>query len=276
LAKRWPALDVHDVENADLLLALFDDFSPTAVEEHESTLRVFFPTAAARDAGGAEIAEWAESAKSSLRVVPVDVSDEDWPRRSQENLAPVTVGRITVFTSPESRTPNPDKLQLVIPASMAFGTGHHASTRLCLAALQQIDVHDKRVLDVGTGSGILAFAAARLGAREAAGIDVDPDAVEAARENLLRNDAAGRVTFEVADVSSASLSPADIVTANLTGALLLRAAHRVRALIGPKGFLVASGILVEQGPEVIAAFSPMKKMWQAEEDGWIGFILSKE
>jgi ribosomal protein L11 methyltransferase len=197
-AKTYPALEVR-CNDADLILALIDDFHPTAVEDRDGAARVFFASSAERDAAR-------DALEPRYTVEPLDVPDEDWARRSQANLQPITIGRLTIFpTNLESRTPNPESI--VIQPSMGFGTGHHATTQLCLEALQAIDLTGARILDVGTGSGVLAIAAVRLGAARALGIDVDEDAITAARENLTLNpDVAGRVRFDVADVGSLNSS----------------------------------------------------------------------
>ena len=158
---------------------------------------------------------------------------------------------------------------------MGFGTGHHATTRLCLAALQTIDLAGKTVLDVGTGSGVLAIAAARLGAREARGIDFDADAIQSARENLEANPEAQNVEFEAVDVRGATLRQADIVLANLTGAALVQAAAMLRAVVAPDGRLVLSGILVHERDEVLAAYAPDEPCWSDEESGWIGIMFNQ-
>src|SRR5436305_14893725 len=106
---------------------------------------------------------------------------------------------------------------------MGFGTGHHATTRLCLAALQTIDLRGKFVLDLGTGSGLLAIAAVALGAARALGIDDDADAIQAAMENVELN-AVGNVELVVSDLMTDPLPTADVVVANLTGTLVVRAA----------------------------------------------------
>jgi ribosomal protein L11 methyltransferase len=187
LGKAWPALDVSIAVagDPDLILAAADDYSPTAVEERDGALRIFFSTTDARD-----------RAAKALGGVSVDVDDEDWARRAQP-LAPVTVGRITVVSSRQSPVGSPESI--VIPPSMGFGTGHHSTTRLCLAELQKLDLAGKFVLDVGTGSGLLAIAAAKLGAARAVGTDDDPDAIQAARENLDLNHVTN-VELAVADL----------------------------------------------------------------------------
>lgn len=248
---------------------LVDDFGPTAVEEHDDTLRIFFQTTDSRAAAQAALG-------AQFAVTPVDVPDEDWARRSQENLQPVTVGRITVFPNPQSRIPNPGGLAIVIAPSMGFGTGHHVTTRLCLEALQQIDVTNAFVLDVGTGSGVLAIATERLGAARALGIDNDPDAIQSARENLELNQDVRRVTFEVADLTTRELPEADAVTANLTGALLVRAAAALLGAVRPGGTLILSGLLAHERDEVCLAFAPAAVVWEREEDGWTGLVLSRD
>ena len=279
MGKSYPALDVR-ADSPDLLLALVDDYRPTAVEERDTAVRVFFPSSADRDAAQRALAE-------RFDLAAVDVPDEDWARRSQENLEPVTVGRITVFPNPQSldqspipnhpnpQSPIPDTLTIVIAPSMGFGTGHHATTRLCLAALQTIALAGCDVLDVGTGSGILAIAAVRLGAARARGIDNDADAIQSARENLALNRNARRVRFDVVDFTAAALAAADVVTANLTGALLVRAARQLLAASRPRGTLILSGLLANEREAVVRAFEPARVIWESEEDGWIGLAVKK-
>lgn len=232
-------------------------------------MRVFFATPADREAARRALA-------SRFDVSAIDVSDEDWARRSQENLEPIPVGRITVLANPESRIPNPDsRIVLFIAPSMGFGTGHHATTRLCLEALQAIDVRGRTVLDVGTGSGILAIAAVRLGAARAHGIDSDADAIQSARENLAMNPEAAHVTFDVADLTASELGAADIVTANLTGARLVRSASILGAAVRPGGALILGGLLVHERAEVRAAFSDTTVVWEREDEGWVCLAVKK-
>jgi ribosomal protein L11 methyltransferase len=272
--KFWPALDIRDAVEPDLLLAALDDYRPTAIEERGPDLRAFFADRAGRDAARAGLA-------AAFSVVPLDVPDEDWARRSQDNLTAVTVGRITIVppwlqsASPRQPTDSGlDPLTIVILPSMGFGTGHHATTRLCLTALQQLDLVDRFVVDVGTGSGVLAFAARRLGAREALGIDHDPDAIQSARENLALNNAIDRVRFEALELRSATLPAADVVTANLTGALLVRAAAHLLSALEPGGTVVVSGLQTPDRDAVLAAFSAADLVWESEEDGWIALVFN--
>jgi len=263
LGKHWPALDAPS-DQSELLLAAADDFSPTAVEERDSGLRVFFATPAARDAA-------VDSLRHQFSVRAVDVDDEDWARRSQQHLSAVTVGRITIVPSTEYRAPSAGSV-VVIPPSMGFGTGHHATTRLCLAALQAVDLREAFVLDVGTGSGVLAIAAAVLGAKAALGIDDDADAIAAARENLVFNGVTN-VEFAVSDLMTDTLPTADVVVANLTGALLVRAAARLTQAVRPGGALIVSGVMATEGDDVRRALANQAFVAAVQEDEWLAFTI---
>ena len=269
--KSHAALDVR-TDASDLLLAIVDDFGPTAVEERDAVVRLFFSTSSDRDSAQRALA-------STFDVTAVDVSDEDWARRSQEGLEPITVGRITVFPNPQSiRNPQStirNTIDIVIVPSMGFGTGHHVTTRLCLAALQEIDVTNRIVLDVGTGSGVLAIAADRLGASTAVGIDYDEDAIQSARENLDLNPEVRHVTFETVDLAARALPLADILTANLTGALLVRSAAMLLGAVQPDGTLILSGIQSHERDEVRQAFAGAAVVWERDEDGWVGLAVQK-
>jgi ribosomal protein L11 methyltransferase len=274
--KQYPAIDVR-TDAPDLLLAIVDDFGPTAVEERGDSVRVFFTTTSDRDAARRALAP-------RFEVSSVDVDDEDWARRSQENLQPITVGRITVAPPwaaraighlPSALSPQPSAIEILILPSMGFGTGHHVTTRLCLAALQTIDLTDLTVLDVGTGSGVLAIAADLLGAARAIGIDYDADAIQSARENLELNPEADRVTFETVDLAARALPIADVVTANLTGALLVRSAAALLAAVRRGGTLILSGIQSHERDEVRQAFAAEAVCWERDEDGWVGIAVKK-
>ena len=274
--KDYPAIDVR-TDAPDLLLAIVDDFGPTALEDlqRDGAVRLFFSSPADRDA--------ALSALSPrFEVTSLDVPDEDWARRSQEGLGPVTVGRIVVappwaaaVPEPSSVGSEPSALVIVIEPSMGFGTGHHVTTRLCLAALQATALEHQVVLDVGTGSGVLAIAADRLGAARAVGIDSDPDAIQSARDNIGLNPDARRVRFETIDLAAKPLPVVDVVTANLTGALLIRSAPALLAAVRSGGTLILSGIGAHERDDVCEAFTPATVFWEREEDGWVGVAMKK-
>ena len=277
MGKTWPALEVSaDDVDRDLALAAADDYAPTAVEERDDGLRIFFSSSEIRDRALAALS-------SRFAATPIDVDDEDWARRSQRDLAPIAVGRIVVHPravdpvrsadpAPPAFPGPPAYIDLVIPPSMGFGTGHHATTRLCLAALQRIDLRGKVVLDAGTGSGLLAIAAAKLGAMRSIGIDDDRDAIHAAEENREFNSVTN-VELTVGDLLNDTLPAADVVVANLTGGLVLRAAKRLVAAVNPGGVLIISGILASERDEIRRAFANHVFVEDVQEDEWLGFTI---
>jgi len=263
--KAYPALDIR-TDSPDVAVAFADDFGPTAVDDqHPGSVRIFFPTAAARDAARDALA-------SRFDTSAIDVPDDDWARRSQENLTPITVGRITIVPRPDAALLDPDAITIVVVPSMGFGTGHHATTRLCLAAMQEIDMRGKTVIDVGTGSGVLAIAASLLGAANVIAFDDDNDAVSAARENLGLNPRS-RVTLQVGDLRDAAPANADVVLANLTGALLASSAIRLKQLTDSGGRLILSGFMASEEREVLDAFAPLAVEHRAQEEEWLCVTL---
>ena len=204
----------------DRLVGLLADYDLVAVQEddieHPQVWTAHFATSAARD--NAALAVQDDSEFALIEVQPIDVEDDDWARRTQADLPAIRIGRITVappwdLPKPSLQVPDPN-ITVIIEPSRGFGTGHHQSTRLCLVLLQSRNLSGLRVTDVGTGSGVLAIAAAKLGAVYVAAIDTDPDAVENARENIVVNGVDKVVEAHVDDLTSTTIAPADLVTAN--------------------------------------------------------------
>ncbi len=142
---------------------------------------------------------------------------------------------------------------MIIDPSTGFGTGHHETTRLCLALLQDRDLHRLRVVDVGTGSGVLAIAAALLGAASVTAFDEDPEALRNASENVERNGVSLVVNIQEIELASYAAPPADLVLANLTGAVIERNAQSLMQLVAPGGTLIVSGFTHAEVDAVFAA-----------------------
>jgi ribosomal protein L11 methyltransferase len=268
LGRVWPALDIHipacDPELQELVLADLDDFHPTALQDADDAgpLRAFFTTRAERDAAAHALPH---AFAAGIFVVPVDVEDEGWAERSQAQLRAITVGRIVVAPPWDAALAS----AVIIRPSMGFGTGHHATTRLALNALQNLPLEGRTVLDVGCGSGVLAIAAVKLGARSAVAIDIDPDALDNARENAELNGLGDRVQFELGEFRLMS-TRADIVLANLTGALLEQSAETLATMVTPGGFLIATGFMESENDVVVAALKVFVELRTLDrEEEWI-------
>jgi ribosomal protein L11 methyltransferase len=277
LGKAWPALEIHvpgcDPPLVDLVIAELDDFHPTAIHESEDAgpFRAFFTTPAARDAAAQALAV---AFGSYVYVQRIDVEDEDWAARSQAQLKAVTVGRIIVAppwdplvaTHPKrGQTP----FLVCIQPSMGFGTAHHPTTRLVLRALQELPLDNCTVLDIGCGSGVVAIAAIKLGARSAIAVDVDPDALDNARENAHLNQVGDRIQFEEGDFRDMALQ-GEVAVANLTGALLERSAEALACLVEPRGSLIASGFMEsEREPVMTALQNFLGRGRVTQEEEWL-------
>ncbi|GAB4461793.1 MAG: 50S ribosomal protein L11 methyltransferase [Armatimonadaceae bacterium] len=177
------------------------------------------------------------------------VNEEDWANAWKEFFKPQRIGkRLVIKPTWEEYAPEPDDLILLLDPGMAFGTGHHSTTRLCLTALEDYVTPDMSIADVGTGSGILAVGAVLLGAARVEATDNDPLAVRIAEENIATNGMNDRIM-----VREASLPPAgefDIVVANILADVILSMAKDLYTATRPDGMLIASGIIDHRAEDV--------------------------
>ncbi|HET7826420.1 MAG TPA: 50S ribosomal protein L11 methyltransferase [Anaeromyxobacter sp.] len=181
------------------------------------------------------------------------VPEEDWGEGWKKHFAPLDVGRVRIRPSWIAEPPPPGAVEVVLDPGMAFGTGSHPTTSLCLAALSQLlaERPGASVLDVGTGSGILAIAAHKLGARDVAANDDDPQAVEVARQNARRNGARVEISTLALDRIGGTF---DLVVANILANTLAELAPAVAAKVAPGGVVLLSGILASQEEDVRRAY----------------------
>src|SRR5829696_6267444 len=208
--RTWPALLLRASEideSEELVSGVLADFSPVAI--HDLADRPLPPgglwdptyppipeppptplhwTVCFNDGGDRDrVAAAIHEAIPSLAIESVDLPDEDWAARSQQSLKAVHAGRFIVAPPWDLPAEDVAATVIVIEPSMGFGTGHHATTRMCLRLLSEIDVADATVLDLGTGSGVLSMAAALMGARSVVGIDIDQDAINSAETSARLN-----------------------------------------------------------------------------------------
>lgn len=206
------------------------------------------------------------------------VDAEDWVRRVRETIRPVKVGRRVLVRPSWTRADDlkdERTIEIVLDPGLAFGTGHHGTTALCLEAIEQLldeaRAHDRppRLLDVGTGSGILAIAAIKMGARSAVGIDNDPMAVKVGRENARENGVADQIEITIEPAESRD-DEFEIVVANIHLGPLTAMAKAVAGRVAPGGRLLLSGLLSDQaGPaEKAYAANGLTPLERRTLDGW--------
>jgi ribosomal protein L11 methyltransferase len=194
------------------------------------------------------------------------VADQDWVRLTQSQFEPMLIGQ-RIWVVPSWHTaPDPDAIILELDPGLAFGTGSHPTTRLCMEWLEQHAPLNQTVLDYGCGSGILAIVAKKLGAAGVEGVDIDPQAITSAEFNATRN----RCEIDFYLPNKISSSTYDVVVANILSNPLKLMAPMLANKVRPGGALVLSGVLARQAEEVAAAYAPYLSLsvWQ-ERDGWV-------
>ena len=209
-------------------------------------------------------------------ITVVGVNEEDWANNWKQYYHTQRIGkRIVVTPSWEEYTPTGDDVQMRLDPGMAFGTGTHDTTRLCLELLEECVTPTTRILDVGTGSGILSVGGVLLGAPSALGVDIDPVAVKVANENAEINEVSGKTEFVCGDLTDKVHGQFEIVTANIVADIIIRLLSTVKNYLLKGGVLIVSGIIDTRADEVEnacheAGFTTEKRL---EHGGWVAIKL---
>ena len=201
------------------------------------------------------------------------IAEQNWVQLTQAQFEPIQVSDRLWIVPSWHEAPDPEAIVLVLDPGMAFGTGSHPTTRLCLEWLERSVTPNVSLLDYGCGSGILAIAAARLGAGNVLGVDIDPQAVSAAADNAERNQVSARFEDSTKDIRGQF----DIVVANILSNPLKALAPAICSHVRPGGKLALSGILAEQAEELIEAYAPYLALSIADtRDGWVCLAGTKD
>ena len=204
------------------------------------------------------------------------VEQEDWQNGWRKYYHPMDVGqRLAIL--PSWQDYDTDRVKLILDPGLAFGTGGHETTNLCLEVLDERVKGGERVLDIGTGSGILAIAALKLGAAVAEGVDIDPVAVRTAGENAALNGVADKLTVLVGDLSDKASGKYDIITANIVANAIMSLAPAVPGLMADGAVFIVSGIIDSRKDEVIAALEAagLAVLEVKEKRGWECIVCKK-
>jgi ribosomal protein L11 methyltransferase len=248
-------------------------------------LRAFFPETAVPALLAERVGAYADGLRAlgfgaigRPRVAVLE--DGGWAEAWRAHFRPITVGQRFLIVPPWDTRSAPDRLVLVIEPGRAFGTGHHGSTAGCLEAIERVAGAGvpSYAVDLGTGSGILAIALARLGVAHVLAVDDDPDAVAAAGANAVRNDVAAHVESRAGDAATLEASPAPLVVANLITAVHRRLGPRYARYVSAGGTLILGGVLDGESADVERTMAGLgwRKTDAVAREGWTTLVFVTE
>ena len=277
MSNGWVDVCIQDTLDVGELLSRLDDATVQGAWEEGGAVHLYWAEA-----------QWNEERLSALRAALADLGKpnqeqslfvtlvpvQDWNEAWARSVKPFRIGRLVIRPSWEPVTLTPRDLEIILDPKQAFGTGHHATTRMMLEWLQEHIRGGEEVLDVGTGSAILAMAAVKLGANSAIGIEIDPVAVDCAREYVEQNGVLDQIDIvcgTLADLPHGKRESINLVLANLDRQTVLSLAEELSSLASGGARVLVSGILLEQEFEIVERFSTLGLacVSRRDEEGWV-------
>jgi ribosomal protein L11 methyltransferase len=277
MPKDWVDICIHKHLDAGELLSRFDDAAIQGAWEDEGVVHLYWAEDQWNDEKLVSVQSVLADLVQSSRVIPLSVQrvpSQDWNEAWTRSVKPLRIGRLVIRPSWEPVVLGPQDIEIVLDPKQAFGTGHHATTRMLLEWLQEDIRGGEQVLDVGTGSAILAMAAVKLGAASVIGVEIDSVAVDCAREYVVQNglnDQIEIVCGTLADLPQGRGTIADLVLANLDRQTVLDLADDLACSALRGASLMVSGILIEQQTEIVDRLSSLGLVCleRREDEGWV-------
>lgn len=273
----WIDIQIKSRIDAGELLAALDDPDVRGAWQDEGAIHLYWPHHSWSSGHLTRLRQALQRLDTGQRVPDILVQslpNRDWNRQCAESVKPLRVGRrIVIRPSWETVEARNDQIEIILDPKQAFGTGHHPTTRMLLECLEDLIQGGESVLDVGTGSGLLAMVALRLGANRAIGIDTDPVAIECAREYAVCNRFGSELSLHCGTVTSQSAF--DLVCSNLDRQTLLQLVDQLARCTGQR--LLVSGLLLEQRQEIIEVFARVDLYpgRERERDGWLAIEFTR-
>jgi len=281
MSNNWVDVCIQTELDAGELLSLLDDPAVQGAWEEPGTVHLYW---ACEQWNGDRLASVRAAlaqlgpAQAESPLLVNRIPGQDWNEQWARSVKPLKIGRLVIRPSWEPVSLGPGELEIVLDPKQAFGTGHHATTRMLLEWLQERVHPGERVLDVGTGSGILAMAAVKLGATSAIGVECDPVAVDCAGEYVAANGMTERIELVCGTLDDVSPQPdVSLVLANIDRQTLLRLAGDLARYAEAGARLVLSGLLADQEAEILERFGSfgLACFKRRELDGWMALELVK-
>ena len=275
-------LQIEDYSDIDLKTCYGDliDESILNADKTVASVSVYLPADGGVNDTVTFLRERFDTLKIEASISISGVNEEDWANSWKAYYKPIEIGeKIVIVPAWEKYEAAANKLVVRMDPGMAFGTGSHETTRLVIGLLEKRVKGGERVLDVGTGSGILAICAAKLGAKECKAYDIDPVAVKVARENV-KDSGLDNVTCDVSDLLRGvdkSGGAYDVICANIVADIIIRMTPDVGELMDNSSVILASGIISERAEDVITCFEQhgFRVLEKAEENGWCALVVGR-